>query len=110
MRRDGLDAAVYPISWKKWEAPYPDDYRKTNPVVYGNIKSKNKKLNKPLEKTTSTVGDRVFSKKNKRTAIIIESSLERITLKFDDDGSICKYAKKLWILKTPFLPVLVTAI
>ena len=110
MGRYGLDAAVYPISRKKWEAPYPVELFDTKSDFYEKKEMTNNRNTKPLKKTTSKVGDRVFSQKNKRTAIIIDSTMDRIIIRFDDDGTICKYAKNIWILKTPFLPMLSTAI
>ncbi len=110
MSRYGLDAAVYPVSRKRWEAPYPVDLYIAQSDFYMIKKEKNKKSNNTFAKTTSNVGERVFSKKSKRTATIIDSTLEKIIIRFDDDGTICKYARNLWVIKTPFLPVLSTAI
>ena len=110
MRRYGMDAAVYPISRKKWEAPYPVDFYIAKSDFYESKSVKKKKYNNPLEKTTTNVGDRVFSKKSRRTAVIIDCTLERITIRFDDDGTESKYARNIWVIKTPFLPVLTTAI
>ncbi len=110
MRRYGLDAAVHPIINKKWEAPYPIDIFVTKSNFYEDKNRNREKNNKPISKTTLNVGDRVYSKKNKRTAIIINSTLEEITIKYDDDGTISMFKRSLWTLKTPFLPVLAPVI
>ena len=106
MGRYGMDAAMHYVFWNNWEAPYPVDSLVTKSDLDEVIKSRNRKNNKPLDKTTSNIGDRVFSKKSKRTAIIIDSTMDRITIKYEDDGSVCKFAKNLWIIKSPFLPAL----
>ena len=71
MRRSGLDAAVYPISRKKWEAPYPVDIIAVKSGFYASSNTKKEKNIKPICKTTSNVGERVYSKKNKRSNVTI---------------------------------------
>ena len=102
-----LDAAVHIKPWQNgWEAPYPDD---AICLSNQNKDQKEKKYNssnkKKDEKAPVTIGEKVRSIKNGRTAVIVESSLKKIAVQYDDDGSIESVGHKKWVKDIPFLSV-----
>lgn len=101
-----LDAAVHIKPWhNEWEAPYPDNIiclsNQDKDQKEKNYNSSNKKKDK---KAPVTIGERVRSIKNGRTAVIIESTIDKITVRYDD-GSIESFGHKKWVKETPFLSV-----
>lgn len=91
-------AGMHYVTWKRVEPLFSWECYELPPVKYGAI---TKKKIYPSESASTRIGETVYNRRNGESAVIVESTITTIKIRYNRDNIEKSFALKNWICNVP---------